>query len=55
VRWEPRVDVEAVLVSPVPAEQGLLYIDIQYRPKDTNDRRNLVFPFYTIPEDGSDY
>lgn len=55
LRWEPRVDVEAVLVNPVSADQGLLHIDIQYRPKDTNDRRNLVFPFYTIPDDGSDY
>jgi uncharacterized protein len=55
VRWEPRVDVEAVLVIPVAGEEGMLHIDIQYRPKDTNDRRNLVFPFYTIPEDGSDY
>jgi hypothetical protein len=33
----------------------VLYIDISYRIKHTNDRRNLVFPFYTIPEDGSDY
>jgi hypothetical protein len=32
-----------------------LLIDIEYQPLDTNDRRNLVFPFYTIPEDGSDY
>ncbi len=55
LRWEPRVEVESVLVAPHPSEDGLLYIDIQYRPKDTNDRRNLVFPFYTIPEDGSDY
>ncbi len=55
LRWEPRVDVEAVIISPDPADQSTLYIDIQYVPKDTNDRRNLVFPFYTIPEDGSDY
>jgi uncharacterized protein len=55
VQWEPRVDVENVLISPDPADASTLYIDIQYRPKDTNDRRNLVFPFYTIPEDGSDY
>ena len=32
-----------------------LLIDIEYQALDTNDRRNLVFPFYTIPEDGSDY
>ncbi|MPZ84790.1 MAG: baseplate protein [Actinophytocola sp.] len=55
VQWEPRVDVENVLVAPDPHEGSTLYIDIQYRPKDSNDRRNLVFPFYTIPEDGSDY
>lgn len=55
LRWEPRVDVEAVVISPDPADHSTLYIDIQYVPKATNDRRNLVFPFYTIPEDGSDY
>ncbi len=55
LRWEARVDVEMVNVSPDGADRSMLYIDIQYRLKDTNDRRNLVFPFYTIPEDGSDY
>jgi len=55
LRWEPRVDIEIVNVFPAPSDHSTLYIDIQYRTKDTNDRRNLVFPFYTIPEDGSDY
>ncbi|MGH3861586.1 GPW/gp25 family protein [Actinokineospora sp.] len=55
LRWEPRVDVEKVDVTPDPHAQGTLYIDIRYKIKDTNDRRNLVFPFYSIPEDGSDY
>jgi phage baseplate assembly protein W len=55
LRWEPRVDVERVEVRPDEADPGLLYVDIRYRPKDTNDRRNLVFPFYAIPDDGSDY
>ena len=54
-RWEPRIDVHDVSVSFDSADPSTLYIDIQYVPKDTNDRRNLVFPFYTIPEDGSDY
>src|SRR5256885_2973778 len=53
LRWEPRVDVEAVLINPDPNDHATLYIDIQYRPNDTNDRRNPVFPFYTNPEDGS--
>jgi hypothetical protein len=55
LRWEPRADIELVNVFPAPEDHSLLYIDIQYRPKDNNDPRNLVFPFYTIPEDGSEY
>ncbi|MGH3157369.1 MAG: GPW/gp25 family protein [Streptosporangiaceae bacterium] len=49
MRWEPRVDITDVDVTPGDAELGLLYIDIKYVVKATNDRRNLVFPFYTIP------
>lgn len=48
-RWEPRIDVRSVDVSPDGDHDGLLYIDISYVVKSTNDRRNLVFPFYTIP------
>jgi phage baseplate assembly protein W len=55
LRWEPRVDVTNVRVTRDSADSSRLLIDIEYRPLDTNDRRNLVFPFYTIPEDGSDY
>jgi hypothetical protein len=28
-------------------------IEVSYRVKATNDRRNLVYPFYTIPEERS--
>lgn len=52
LRWEPRVTVEGVDVYPAPDSDGLLYIDIHYTVKATNDRRNLVFPFYTIPDEG---
>ena len=55
MRWEPRVDIDSVIVTPDPDQPSLMYVDVQYIPKGTNDRRNLVFPFYTIPEDGSDY
>lgn len=55
IRWEPRVDIDAVVVTPDPDEHQLMWVDVQYTPKDTNDRRNLVFPFYTIPDDGADY
>jgi hypothetical protein len=50
LRWEPRVVVKAVTVYPSDDERGLLYIDIDYAVKATNDSRNLVFPFYTIPD-----
>jgi phage baseplate assembly protein W len=55
LRWEPRVVCEAVNVTIDPEERNRLYIDVYYTVKGTNDRRNLVFPFYTIPDDGSDY
>jgi len=54
LRWEPRVEVERVDVHPDPDDAALVYIDIQYTTKTTNDRRNLVFPFYSIPDEGSD-
>jgi phage baseplate assembly protein W len=49
VRWEPRIEVEGVDVSFDPDDPTLIYIDIRYSIGDTNDPRNLVFPFYTIP------
>jgi phage baseplate assembly protein W len=48
-RWEPRVRVMDVDVTSDEANPSLLYIDVRYSPVDTNDPRNLVFPFYTIP------
>ncbi|WP_329215715.1 GPW/gp25 family protein [Streptomyces sp. NBC_01485] len=49
-QWEPRVDVAEVDVYPDEEQPGLLYIDIRYVVPGTNSPRNLVFPFYTIPE-----
>src|SRR3954471_22736609 len=40
-RWEPRVDVDRVDVRPDPDDETLVFIDIQYSPKGTNDQRNL--------------
>lgn len=48
--WEPRAAVNQVLVYPDASRDGLLYIDIWYTVRGTNSPRNLVFPFYTIPE-----
>jgi uncharacterized protein len=49
-RWEPRIDVTGVDVSYGQGEDGVMYIDIAYTERETNDRRNLVFPFYVIPD-----
>jgi phage baseplate assembly protein W len=47
-RWEPRIELESVVAT---GEQstGTVHIAVAYRIKATNDVRNLVFPFYTIP------
>jgi phage baseplate assembly protein W len=50
-RWEPRIDVTAVDVTYGEGRQGVMYVDITYSERETNDRRNLVFPFYVIPEE----
>jgi phage baseplate assembly protein W len=50
-QWEPRVDLEDVDVEPDPASPSRVTIDLRYRVKATNDRRNLVFPFYVIPRE----
>jgi hypothetical protein len=48
-RWEPRIEVQDVIVSFDRLDQTVLYIDVRYSIRHTNDRRNLVFPFYVIP------
>lgn len=50
-RWEPRVVVEEV--TPVVDENdgALVRINVTYLVRSTNDRRNLVYPFYVIPHD----
>ena len=54
-RWEPRIEVIEVQVSSDPGDQTILYIDVQYALAGTNDKRNLVFPFYTIPDEPPPY
>ena len=48
-RWEPRIDIDDIQVTVDEVDRSLLYIDIRYHIRNTNDPRNLVFPFYTIP------
>jgi uncharacterized protein len=44
-RWEPRIELLAVTARAV--DDGVV-ADLSYRVKATNDRRNLVHPFYEI-------
>lgn len=53
--WEPRIELDDVLVDFDGADRGRLLIDIRYRLRGDNDPRNLVFPFYVIPrQDGEE-
>ena len=50
-QWEPRVILEECEVHPDPDNPARVAIDLAYRVRATNDRRNLVFPFYVIPRE----
>lgn len=53
-RWEPRIDLLGVDVTRPESENDLMLIDVTYALKESNDPRNLVFPFYTLPSEGRD-
>ena len=46
VRWEPRVDLLDVRAAFDDDEPNRLVIEIDYRVRSTNNRFNLVYPFY---------
>ena len=50
-RWEPRIEVLAIEFDLSSSDRGELMIDITYQLRATNDIRNLVYPFYVIPEE----
>ena len=50
-RWEPRVEVQRIDFDLGAVEQGRLDITIGYRVRATNHQRNLVYPFYVIPDE----
>ena len=50
-QWEPRVIVETVDTVPDRDDSAVVSIRVGYRVKATNDRRNLVYPFYVIPHE----
>ena len=48
-RWEPRIAVTDVDVTVDTGDTSILYIDVRYTIRGTNNPRSLVFPFYVIP------
>jgi Bacteriophage baseplate protein W len=50
-QWEPRVDLEELQVEPDQDNPARVMIHMSYRVRATNDRRNLVYPFYVIPQE----
>jgi hypothetical protein len=50
-RWEPRVVLDDVRLDPSGQHAGEVLIEIDYTVRTTNDRRNLVYPFYVIPRE----
>jgi phage baseplate assembly protein W len=46
IQWEPRIDVLDVTAIPDATEPNRLLIDIRYQVRTTNNRFNLVYPFY---------
>lgn len=49
-RWEPRIILKNVTITPGATELGELLIEINYQIKGQNDPRNLVYPYYLTPE-----
>jgi phage baseplate assembly protein W len=50
-RWEPRIEVVAIDFDLSETAHGRLVVTITYRVLTTNSRRNLVYPFYVIPDE----
>lgn len=48
-RWEPRITLAHVTVTPGAGELGTLFIAIEYQLKDDVDLRSLVYPFHLNP------
>jgi uncharacterized protein len=50
-QWEPRAELKRVEVAPDDDNPSLVNIGVWYKVRTSNDRRNLVHPFYVIPRE----
>lgn len=47
-QWEPRIVIDDIRTDPDPM-RGRVDVTITYHPKESHDRRSLVYPFYLLP------
>ena len=47
-RWEPRIILTDVTVTPSPETYGMLMIDLRFIVKATREETSLVYPFYLM-------
>ena len=52
--WEPRIELLDVQAHIDPNREAALQIEVSYRVRATNAERNLVAPFFLIPENEGD-
>ncbi len=50
-RWEPRITLRNVDVSPDMEDPSRLLVKVDYQVVTKHNPRSLVFPFYLIPEE----
>ncbi len=49
LRWEPRIDVRDIDFDLADMSEGQVSFTVSYTVRATNNKRNLVYPFYVIP------
>jgi phage baseplate assembly protein W len=52
-RWEPRIEVDEIRFDTHPDTTDVLLIEIDYKLRESATIRNLVYPFYLVPAEGS--
>jgi hypothetical protein len=50
-KWEPRITLEEINVTPGGAEYGELLIEIHYQLKNQSSPQSMVYPFYLVPDE----
>jgi uncharacterized protein len=48
-QWEPRIVVDGICAEADPV-RSRIDIVIEYRPRDSYEKRSLVYPLYLIPQ-----